>query len=73
MNVIVSASSYYFSGTQVTLSASAADGWTFAHWTGDLESEVNPEQIAMDADKAITATFITESKIYLPLVMRNIP
>ncbi len=65
--------SSYFSGTHVTLSATPALGWTFVHWTGDLQSTVNPAQITMDADKVITATFTATHKVYLPVVLRNAP
>ena len=44
-------------------------GWHFTGWSGDLSGEVNPDQLTMDADKVVTATFMT--KIYLPLVQRN--
>jgi uncharacterized repeat protein (TIGR02543 family) len=62
----------YISGTEVTLTAEPAAGWTFTGWTGALSGATNPAQITMDADKVITATF-TESFywVYLPLVQRE--
>ncbi|MBN2001726.1 MAG: hypothetical protein JXA21_00100 [Anaerolineae bacterium] len=62
----------YLSGTVANLSASPATGWNFTGWTGDLESDANPAQILMDADKDVIATFTSISHvIYLPLVLRN--
>jgi len=59
----------YPAGTVVTLTATPDMGWHFTGWSGDLSGEVNPDQLTMDADKVVTATFMT--KIYLPLVQRN--
>ena len=41
----------------VTLTATADPGWTFVGWTVDLVSTNNPEDITMNEDKAVTATF----------------
>jgi hypothetical protein len=57
----------------VTLSATPALGWAFVHWTGDLQSMVNPAPVTMDADKVIAATFVAAHKVYLPVVLRNAP
>jgi uncharacterized repeat protein (TIGR02543 family) len=45
-------------GTILDLEAIAANNWQFVGWTGDLESANAVETIAMDADKAVTATFV---------------
>jgi hypothetical protein len=63
----------YLSGTVVSLSAMPDEGWQFAGWSGDVTdngSTVLP--LLMDANKAITATFIEEAmnEIYLPLVLK---
>ena len=49
----------YDPDTMVTLSADAADGWTFDHWSGDDidGSTANPEIITMNDDKEVTAHF----------------
>ncbi len=47
----------YSHGTEVTLEAQAASGYTFDNWTGDLESSDNPVTIQMDSNKEITASF----------------
>jgi hypothetical protein len=47
----------YTYGTVVELTATADPGWSFASWSDDLVSTVNPETITMDGNKTITATF----------------
>ena len=54
-------------GTTVNLSVSAADGWTFYAWSGDLTSSNNPETIIMNANKTVTATF-TQNQYQLTMV-----
>ena len=48
---------YYPAGTNVTLTAEADEGWSFAGWSGDLTGAVNPQNITMDDHKTVTATF----------------
>ena len=47
----------YEDSTVVTLTATAAPGWTFAGWSGDLSGSENPATILMDGNKNVTATF----------------
>lgn len=48
----------YENGTTVTLTAEAAEGYTFEKWTiGDEESAANPLTLTMTADKTVSATF----------------
>ncbi len=47
----------YTYGTNVQLTATADPGWTFSAWSGDLTGSVNPDNITMDGDKTVTATF----------------
>jgi uncharacterized repeat protein (TIGR02543 family) len=47
----------YTHGTSVQLTASAAPGWAFAGWSGDLSGMTNPDSITMDGNKTVTATF----------------
>ena len=49
--------SSYTEGEEVTLTASAASGWSFIEWGGDLSGSANPRKIVMDNDKKITAVF----------------
>lgn len=46
----------------VTLTASPADGWWFDHWSGDLSGSTNPNQVAMDANRTISAAFLPADK-----------
>jgi len=53
----------YPDGTMVTLTATANDGYTFSHWTGDISSLLisqvsnNPITVGMTSDRTITAAF----------------
>ena len=47
----------YAAGTSVQLTATAAGGYSFASWSGDLSGSINPDTITMDANKTITANF----------------
>ena len=53
-----------------TLTATPAEGWRFAGWSGDLTGTTNPATLAMDGALSVTATFeeLTAGKttIYLP-------
>ena len=51
----------YTYGTLVSLTATADHGWIFSHWSGDLNSNNNPETINMTTDKNITAHFKKKS------------
>ncbi len=59
----------YDHGTVVTLTAVANPGSSFAGWSGDATSTTNPVTLTIDADKAVTATFVTY-RIYVPLVAK---
>jgi lysophospholipase L1-like esterase len=48
---------FYPYGTVVNLTATADNGWTFSTWSGDLNSSANPENITMDSNKMVNATF----------------
>jgi uncharacterized repeat protein (TIGR02543 family) len=47
----------YNSGQVVTVTANASAGWTFSGWSGDLSGSANPETVAMNSNKNVTATF----------------
>jgi Leucine-rich repeat (LRR) protein len=49
----------YPSGSQLTLTATAASGYTFSHWAGDATGSQNPITITMNSNKSITAYFTT--------------
>jgi len=48
---------WYAEDTVVTLTANANPGWTFSHWSGNLTGSTNPDNITMDSNKSVTATF----------------
>jgi len=47
----------YEFGTTVTLTANAASGYVFDHWSGDVSGSTNPTTITMDGDKSVSANF----------------
>ena len=47
----------YCSGTQVTVTANPASGWTFQNWSGGLSGSTNPATITMTSNKTVTAVF----------------
>lgn len=49
--------STYAAGTVVSLTATAATGWTFTGWSGAVSGTTNPINVTMDANKTVTATF----------------
>jgi hypothetical protein len=48
----------YAPGTVVTVTATAASGWRFNNWTGDLSGSTNPTTITMNSNKSVTAVFV---------------
>lgn len=54
--------STFDAGTIVILMAQPSMGWEFASWSGDLSGTTAHQQLTMDADKTITATF-TETMV----------
>ncbi len=49
--------SNYNSGDIVTLTANPAVGWVFTGWSGDASGTINPLNVTVNSNKAITATF----------------
>lgn len=47
----------YENGTQVTVTATAAEGAEFDHWEGALTGSTNPAVVSMNMDKTLTARF----------------
>src|SRR5207247_1707118 len=47
----------YDPGSQVTLTATPATGYTFTGWSGSITSTSNPVVVTMDGQKNVTATF----------------
>lgn len=48
----------YNSGSQIKLTATAAEGWEFTSWSGDLESTDNPVTFTIEEAHSITAKFV---------------
>jgi peptidoglycan/xylan/chitin deacetylase (PgdA/CDA1 family)/regulation of enolase protein 1 (concanavalin A-like superfamily) len=48
----------YYCGETITITAQAAAGWDFARWGGDASGSTNPLQLAMTANRNITAIFV---------------
>lgn len=48
----------YYHGTSVALTAAPAPGWVFGGWSGALSGQQNPDTLVIDADLAVTATFL---------------
>ncbi|WP_439882672.1 InlB B-repeat-containing protein [Pontibacter sp. MBLB2868] len=55
----------YVAGTQVTLTASPASGYSFAGWGGSASGTDNPLVLTMDANKTVTANFIAQQTFTL--------
>jgi hypothetical protein len=56
--------------TQVTLTASADSGSTFAGWGGACSNTSGDCVVTMDAAKSVTATFTKMYLVFIPIVMR---
>jgi len=52
----------YDEGTSVVLTATAASGYRFDRWSGDVSDRVTPVTVAINTNKSITANFI---KVYI--------
>jgi len=59
----------YTEGTEVTLTATSADGYVFDKWSGDVEETDNPVTITMDSDKTVTANFTTNVSYNLTVIV----
>jgi hypothetical protein len=54
---VTPSSGTYAMGTSVKLTASPSPEYVFKEWTGGVTGTTNPANVAMDADKTITAVF----------------
>ena len=53
-----SVNSLYPDGTLISLGPSAAEGWIFGSWSGDVTGTNVPVTLLMDGDKHVTANFV---------------
>jgi hypothetical protein len=49
----------YLDGTIVTITAEPAFGFSFSNWSGSVAATTNPLVLTMDADRIVTANFIS--------------
>ncbi len=54
-------SSGYPPGTDVSVTATPAEGYRFHHWSGDVSGRGNTATITVDAPKTVTAHFVEKS------------
>ncbi len=52
-----SSTGLYDSGTPVQLTATAASGYSFVNWSGDVSGSTNPQTVNMTAAHTVTANF----------------
>jgi hypothetical protein len=50
---------WYPDGSEVSLTAAPATSHTFANWTGSVTGSSNPVGLTMDANKSVTANFLS--------------
>ncbi len=62
----------YALGTQVTLTPTPAQGWTFTGWSGALSGSDDPAQLTLDADAQVTATFTQQDPDPTPPVITGV-
>jgi chitodextrinase len=53
----------YAEGASITLTPSAAAGWEFLYWRGDLGGLADPATIAMSRNKSVIANFVPEGSV----------
>ncbi|SHK74116.1 Por secretion system C-terminal sorting domain-containing protein [Reichenbachiella agariperforans] len=58
----VSGDGTFADGTNISLTASASNGYYFSGWSGDGSGNSNPLSVTVNSDKNITATFTEESE-----------
>nr|QBN22563.1 hypothetical protein [uncultured archaeon] len=63
----------YKAGTEVTLTAKPAEGYSFHSWGGDASGSQNPTTVVMNSDKHVTASFDEIKPKYVTLEMSSSP
>lgn len=69
---LIPAKATYACGEQVTLTATPANGWTFAGWSGDLSGTATSQQLTVSRNHTVNAVFTqgTGYKLFLPSIRR---
>lgn len=61
MDCMDTCSATYQENSTPVFTATAEAGYSFDHWEGDASGSDNPNTVTMDADKAITAVFVSNT------------
>ena len=61
----------YNYGDIVQLTSNAAPGWTFTGWSGDLNGSTDPDDVTMNSDKTVTATFTEDCYTLIVNIVGN--
>lgn len=59
----------YLYGDGVTLTATPDSGWYFGQWSGNATGALSQTTVTMDANKLVTATFVSMPPTYYTLTM----
>ncbi|MEM2971694.1 MAG: DUF2341 domain-containing protein [Candidatus Bathyarchaeia archaeon] len=59
----------YTYGTIVQLNATSNEGYVFSHWTGDINSSLNPAYINVTGNKVVTAVFVGAPTVQHTLII----
>src|SRR4029434_9859257 len=60
---ITPAGGYFNAGESVPVTATAASGYLFAGFSGDLTGSTNPQSITMDAPHSVVANFTALTQV----------
>lgn len=51
-------------GSEISVEATAAEGWAFTNWTGDMESDESTLTFSITEDTEVTANFTDRRSVY---------
>ena len=67
----VSGAGTYNAGTNVSVTATPATGYTFTGWSGDASGSANPTTVTMSAGRSVTANFALQTFTVTPSAGAN--
>ena len=67
----VSGAGTYAAGTNVSVTAAPATGFTFTGWSGDASGSANPTTVTMSAGRSVTANFALQTFTVTPSAGAN--